>query len=203
MIWICYQLSWLMIIPWAIFAMWSTLWPSTEQNNYKLLDWSRWVITVWLVVPMMWKVHHCIIDGLCCNLSKSSDPKKTQKCRDYVYLPFWVMDIGFGAFECFLAILGTLYLCNMEKGASTWFYASMIMMDIFCWLHFLAYTGVFCMVVSVTCCFKDKSKSANKDMITRLVANDRHHKMISMFHPAENKKAVYEQSISGYHDDMY
>lgn len=202
MIWVCYILSWLMLIPWCIFAMWATLWPTTEQNNYKLLDWARWCLTIWIIVPMIWKLHHCIVDGLCCNLTNSSDIKKTQKCRDYVYLFFWVMDIMFGALECFLAIRGTIYMCNIEKGYGTWFYVSMIMMLIFCWMHFLAYVGVCCMVVAFSCCFIEKSKGKNSDVMTRLVANDRHHKMLSMFHPVNNKTQKYTQEVNNL-EDMY
>jgi len=142
MIWLCYALSWLMVIPWAIYAMSASLWPTTEQNNSKLLDWSRWVLTTWVIVPMFWALHHCIVDGLCLNKANAKSKSKTSSTKDCCYMVFYLLDLFFSTVECLLAVLGTIWMCNINKGYSTWFYASLIMMLICCYLHFLAYLFV-------------------------------------------------------------
>merc|ERR1712170_144522 len=92
MIWICYAISRLMVIPWMVYAMMASLWPTTEQNNYKLLDWSRWVLTVWVIVPMFWMLHHCIVDGLICHHDNAADTKKTNKTETIAisFSGFWI-----------------------------------------------------------------------------------------------------------------
>merc|ERR1711981_187148 len=195
MIWISYVVSWLMVIPWMVYAMLASLWPTTEQNNYKLLDWARWVLTIWVIVPMFWMLHHCIVDGLFCHHDNAEDEKENQKNRDNCYFFFWILDLGFGAVECVLAVLGTIKLINAEPGYSTWFWASVIMMNIFCWLHFVMYLGCCCMVVGLSCCFTGNSKMKSGTWSERLMANDRHYKMLNMFHPASNKNAKYRQDV--------
>ena len=195
MLWVCYALSWLMVIPWMIYAFQATLWATTEQNNYKLIDWARWVLTIWIIVPAFWILHHCVVDGLFCHHDNTTDRVGNQKTRDYCYFFFWIMDLGFGAVECLLAVMGLVYLINAEPGYATWFWVSVIMMDVFCWLHFATYLGCCCLVLAQSCCFTEKSKMKKGTMLERLMANDRHYKMLNVFHPQNNKNEKYHQDV--------
>ena len=196
MIWICYALSWLMVIPWMVYATQASQWPTSEQNNYKLLDWARWVLTLWVIVPMFWLLHFCIVDGLFCNRDNATDKVGNQKKRDNCYFFFWILDLGFGAVECYLAVMGIINCMYAEDGYSTWFWASVVMMDIFCWLHFAIHLGCCCCIVGLSCFAPGNHSILN-------IGLDRHYKMLNVFHPQDNKNEKYVQPQTGINYDTY
>ena len=94
------------VIPWSIFAFTATLWPTTEQNNYKLLDWSRWAITMWLISPMITVIFNMVLEGMCCNLEGSQNRKRNTRCHKISSAFNWFVDFCLTGVQCFLAILG-------------------------------------------------------------------------------------------------
>lgn len=183
------------VIPWSIFAFTATLWPTTEQNNYKLLDWSRWVLTMWFISPMMTAIFNMVLEGICCNLEDSQNKKRNTRCHKISSAFNWFVDFCLAGIQCFLAILGLVMLSDMNKTDNKWFKFSMIIMNILLWLMFTAYVMFFLSVFSVTTCCKTYGVVTDKDVgfFERLILNYRHFNGLAMLQNHNNRKDAYEK----------
>lgn len=183
------------VIPWSIFAFWATLWPTTEQNNYKLLDWSRWVLTIWFIHPMMSFLFNVVFEGFCCNLSETRHTKSNLLCHKVASAFQWLIDFGLAGVQCFFAVWGCILLSKLNETDSKWFKFSMILMDICLWILFLAYVGYFVCIFFVSTCCRNYGVVVDKDvgLCQRLILNFRHFNGISLLQNKNNKREYHEK----------
>ena len=186
----CWLLAALMWIPWAIFAFPTTKWQESDADNMKLVDWSRWYLTLFVLPGLLYFTHVCLCDGLCFNYRNSRDIKKTTKCRDCWSIVFAILQFIVAMWTLAWAIYGAILLADRNDGATTWALVSWIMMDIFLFIYFLVWLSIFGAICYWSYC---KKSSSEKSALKRYAQASNKYLQTQMWQPSSNRKNTYSQ----------
>jgi len=199
----CYLISMVMTIPWSIFAFPTTKWALTEQDNFKLVDFARWYLVLVFFPVMLYLFYYCVVEGFCYNYKNSNDNKKTSNCRLSWFYVVWFLNFLCSIASCYWAVHGAMLISKANKGYSTWFWISVIMMDAFLFLYFIIFAAMFFWSLYVSCCAKDKSiVKEEKGCCAHFFRNFHNLEIVSICQPSSNKKNMYANE-SGNDSSMY